>query len=136
MGTKIFVNLPVADLEKSKTFFKALGFAFNPQFSDGAAACMVISEENYAMLLTHAKFKQFTSRTIADTKKDVEVLVAVGLDSRDQVNKVADAALANGGAVARPPEDLGFMFTRAIDDPDGHTWELFYFDTAAMPKNS
>ena len=134
MGTKVFINLPVTDLDKSMAFFKALGFSFNPHFSDATAACMIISEENFAMLLTHEKLRMFTSRAVADTKTHVEALIAIGLDSREAVHRMADAAIANGGAAARPPEDLGFMFTRAFNDPDGHTWEPFWFDPAALPS--
>jgi len=133
MNRKVFVNLPVKDLEKSKAFFAKLGFTFNPQFSDETAACMVISEEIYSMLLTHQKFKQFTDRNIAGPK-DLEVMTALTCDSRDEVNKFVDAALAAGAREPRPPQDYGFMFMRAFEDLDGHVWEFVWMDPAAIQK--
>jgi predicted lactoylglutathione lyase len=130
MSTKIFVNVPVKDLEKSTAFFTAIGFTINPQFSDETAACVVISEDIYAMLLTHEKFKQFTSKEIADATRTSEVLLALSFESRDKVNETADTALKSGGSVANPPQDYGFMFTRSISDPDGHIWEFFWMDPA------
>src|SRR5688572_1741004 len=97
MATKIFVNLPVKDLSKSMEFFKKLGFAFNPQFTDETAACMVISEDIYAMLLTYAKFKEFTPKAICDATKSTEVLVALSLDSREQVEAMVRKTVAAGG---------------------------------------
>jgi predicted lactoylglutathione lyase len=108
MSTKIFVNLPVKDLAKSMAFFKSLGWTFNPQFTDDTAACLVISDDIYAMLLTHEKFKQFTDKKIADGGS-VEVLTALGVDSKDEVNRIADAALKAGGKQAKPPQNYGFM---------------------------
>jgi uncharacterized protein len=134
MSRGLFTNLPVADLARSRAYFEALGFSFNPQFSDDTAACLVIVPDvACVMLLTHEKWRQFTTKPIADAKATSGVLIAVALDSRAQVEAVGDAALAHGGSPARPPEDLGFMFTRAIDDPDGHTWEFFHMDMAAFP---
>src|SRR5512147_162409 len=97
MATKIFVNLAVKDLERSKEFFKQIGFAFNPQFTDETAACMVIADDIYAMLLTHPKFKEFTKNDIADAHKTTEVLTCLSFDSRERVNEVVDSALAAGG---------------------------------------
>lgn len=134
MPTRIFVNLPVKDLDKSMTFFKALGYAFNPQFTDETAACMVISEDIYAMLLTHEKFKSFTPKEIADSSRTTEVLTALSMDNRDAVNELMDKALAAGATEARPPEDYGFMFGRSFNDPDGHIWEIFWMDTAQIPE--
>lgn len=132
MPTKIFVNLPVKDLERSMTFFKALGYTFNPQFTDDTAACMVISEDIYAMLLTHEKFRIFTKKEIADANRTTEVLTALSMDSRETVDALMDKALAAGATEARPPEDLGFMYGRAFNDPDGHIWEIFWMDPAQI----
>ena len=129
MSRKIFVNLPVKDLEKSKAFFAKMGFTFNPQFSDETAACMVISEHIYSMLLTHPKFKQFTDREIAGPKV-LEVMTALSADSRDEVNKLVDAAVSAGGKEPRPPQDYGFMFMRSFEDLDGHVWEILWMDPA------
>jgi predicted lactoylglutathione lyase len=129
---KIFVNLPVKDLEKSMTFFKALGFSFNAQFTDETAACMVISNDIYAMLLTHKKFKEFTQKAIADASKSSEVLTCLSAESRDEVNKMVDAALKAGGQKLREPQDYGFMYERSFQDPDGHIWEIMWMDPAAV----
>ena len=134
MPNQIFVNLPVRDLDKSKTFFESLGFTFNPQFTDHTAACMVITDVIYAMLLTHDKFKQFTTKQIADATRTTEVLTALSVDSKDAVNEMVDAAIAAGGTEPRDPTDYGFMFQRAFDDLDGHTWEIVWMDEAAMQE--
>jgi predicted lactoylglutathione lyase len=128
MATKIFVNLPVRDLKKSMTFFEALGYRFNQQFSDDTAACLVISDDIYAMLLTHAKFKEFTPKTICDATKSTEVLVALSCDSRKQVEELVRKALAAGGSRYSEPKDHGFMYQDGFQDPDGHIWEVFYMD--------
>jgi predicted lactoylglutathione lyase len=130
MATKIFVNVPVRDLEKSKAFFTALGFTINPQFTDETASCVVISEDIYAMILTHEKFKQFTPKEISDASRTSEVLIALSFDSKEQVNELVDIALKNGATVASEPQDHGFMFTRSFSDPDGHIWEFFWMDPA------
>jgi uncharacterized protein len=135
MPTKIFVNLPVKDLDRSMEFFKKLGFSFNPQFTDETAACMVISDDIYAMLLTHKKFGEFTKKTIADATKTTEVLIALSRESRAEVDSLADAALAAGGKAARAPKDHGFMYERAVEDPDGHIWEIFWMDPSAIAQS-
>jgi predicted lactoylglutathione lyase len=119
MPTKIFVNLAVKDLEKSKAFFKQLGFTFNQQFTDETAACMVIADDIYAMLLTHPKFKEFTKKDIADAHKTTEVLTCLSFDSKEKVNDVVDGAIAAGGTEAREPQDYGFMYGRSFNDLDG-----------------
>lgn len=133
MSTKIFVNLPVADLEKSKGFYTKIGFTINPQFSDETGACVVISEEIYIMILTHDKFKGFSKKEIPDTSYVTEVLNALSLDSKEEVDNMAQKATDAGGKIVRT-EDLGFMYTKAIEDLDGHTWELFYMDISKFPK--
>jgi predicted lactoylglutathione lyase len=135
MTTKIFVNLPVKDLNKSMAFFKTLGWTFNPQFTDDTAACLVISDDIYAMLLTHDKFKQFTDKKIADGGS-VEALIALGVESKDEVSRIADAALKAGGKEAKPPQDYGFMQLRSFLDLDGHHWEILYMDPAHVQAQS
>lgn len=130
--TKMFVNLPVADLDRSMAFFKGLGFTFNPQFTDETAACMVISEHNYAMLLTKQKFSEFISQPVSDATQATEVLIALSADSRQAVDAMADKALSTGGGTVRDPQDYGFMYTRAFADPDGHIWEPFWMDEAQV----
>jgi len=133
MSTKIFVNLPVKDLAKSMAFFKSLGWTFNPQFTDDTAACLVISDDIYAMLLTHEKFKQFTDKKIDSSS--AEALIALGVGSKDEVNRIADAALKAGGKQAKPPQDYGFMQLRSFLDLDGHHWEILYMDPAHVQKS-
>ena len=134
MPTKIFVNLPVKDLKKSMDFFTKLGFTFNPQFTDDTAACMRITDEIYAMLLTHDKFKMFTTKEIADTSKTTEVLLCLALDSKEKVNEITDNALSAGGTEPRQPQDYGFMFGRSFTDPDGHIWETIWMDPEFINK--
>lgn len=134
MATKIFVNLAVKNLDKSMEFFKALGFAFNPQFTDETAACMVIAKDIYAMLLTEQKFKEFTKKDIVDAKKSTEVLTCLSLESKQKVISLADAALKAGATEAREPMDYGFMYGRSFNDLDGHIWELIYMKPSAVKK--
>lgn len=135
MPRMIFVNLPVTDLDASIAFYKALGFERNPQFSDDTAACMVWSETIHAMLLTHAKWRTFTQRPIPPSGSS-EVMLALALDQRDDVDAMNQAAMANGGkADVNPAQDLGFMCSRALADPDGHVWEAFWMDPNAMPPH-
>ena len=129
----LFVNLPVADLERSLAFYEGLGFVRNPAFSDATAACIVLGESHYLMLLTHAKFASFCTRPIGDPKASTQVLTALQLGSRAEVDEVHARALAHGGSSARPTEDHGFMYCRPIADPDGHVFEPFWFDMAAVP---
>lgn len=135
MARKMFVNLPVKDLNRSMEFFRQLGFEFNLQFTDETAACMVISEDNYAMLLTHPKFQEFIPSTISDATKQTEVLVALSCESREEVGELVQKALAAGGATFSAPRDYGFMLQHAFQDLDGHIWEVFYMDMTAMPPS-
>lgn len=132
MASKIFVNLPVKDLKKTKTFFGKLGFAFNAQFTDETAACMVVSEDIYVMLLTHDKFKLFTPKEICDAKKSTEVLVCLSVDSRPQVDELVSKAVAAGGSTYNEPQDHGFMYGHGFQDLDGHIWELVYMESSAV----
>jgi predicted lactoylglutathione lyase len=135
MATKIFVNLPVKDLNKSKEFFTKIGFSINPQFTDETAACVVISEDIFAMILTHEKFKEFTKKEIADATQTTEVLTCLSSDSKDKVNEMVDKAIAAGATEARDPMDYGFMYARSFNDPDGHIWEVMWMDMNAAPPN-
>lgn len=132
MSRRIFVNLPVADLPKSKAFFEGLGFTFNPQYTDETAACMVISDTINAMLLTHEKFKTFTPKPICDARESTEVLVSLSCESRAQVDDYVRKAAATGGSVFRDSQDHGFMYEHAFQDPDGHIWEVLYLDASAL----
>ncbi|KUL93067.1 hypothetical protein DK26_25350 [Bosea sp. WAO] len=131
MPQMIFINLPVKDLAKSMAFFETLGFSFNPQFTDETAACMVISDTIFAMLLTHEKFAGFSPKPIADTDKTTEVLIALSRDDRAAVDAIVKAALAAGGSTFNEPQDHGFMYGHAFRDLDGHVWEVFWMDPAA-----
>ena len=135
MTMKIFVNLAVKDLDRSIVFFKWLGFTFNPQFTDETAACLVIADDIYAMLLTHSKFKEFTKKDIADAHKTTEVLTCLSFDSKDEVNELVDKAVAAGGTEAREPQDYGFMYGRSFNDPDGHIWEIIWMDPSHIQRS-
>ena len=132
MARKIFVNLPVRDLAASMAFFKVLGFANNAQFTDDTAACMVVSDDIYVMLLTHAKFKEFTPLPVADATRATEVLVCLSCDSRAAVDEVVGKGLAAGGKAFKDPQDYGFMYARSFQDLDGHIWEWIWMDPAAV----
>jgi uncharacterized protein len=129
----IFVNLPVADLGTSMAFYKSIGFENNANFTDDTAACMVWSEAIHVMLLTHAKWRTFTSRPIPPVTSS-EVMLALSCDSRKAVDAMNEAAAANGGtADINPAQDHGFMYNRNLADPDGHIWEAMWMDPAAVP---
>jgi len=131
MASQIFVNLPVADRKRSIDFFTALGFSFNPQWTDDAATCMIIGDHIFAMLLTRERFQTFTPRPVADATQTTEVLVCLALDSRAAVDEMVARALARGGSTYKAPEDHGFMYGDAFADPDGHIWELIHLTEPA-----
>lgn len=135
MASKIFVNLPVKDLNKSVEFFTKLGFSFNPQFTDETATCMVISESIYTMLLTETRFKDFTKKPISDARKSTEVLLALDAKSKAEVDDLLEKAIAAGASIYADPMDYGWMYVRSFADLDGYQWELFYMDETAVPKN-
>lgn len=132
MARKIFVNLPVRDLNRSVEFFTRLGFTFNPQFTDESATCMIVSEEAFVMLLVEPRFRDFTDRQICDTSTRTEGIFALSAESRAEVDQMVDTALAGGGKVAKPPQDLGFMYLRSFYDLDGHHWEITHMDETAI----
>ena len=128
---KMFVNLAVRDVQKSIAFFTSLGFEFNKQFTDEKAACMVVSDEAFVMLLGAPFFKTFTTREIADTSRHTEVLLAVSCSSKDEVDAMVQKAIAAGGAPAMDSQDHGFMYVRSFYDIDGHHWEIMWMDPQA-----
>jgi len=134
MATKIFVNLPVKDLKRSMAFFTALGYAFNPQFTDENAACMIISDDIHAMLLVESFFKTFTKKAIVDAKNSTEVLVALSHDAREDVDRIVNAAVAAGGRTYSEPTDHGFMYQWGFEDPDGHIWEHFWMNPTHVER--
>jgi uncharacterized protein len=135
VATKIFVNLPVKDLNKSIEFFTKLGFSFNPQFTDETATCMIVSDEIFVMLLTHDKFKTFTPKEICDATKSTEVLVCLSSESRSSVDDLIRKAVAAGGTTYNEPQDHGFMYGHGFQDLDGHIWELAYMEPGAINKD-
>jgi uncharacterized protein len=136
MATKIFVNLPVKDLQRSMNFFSHLGFSFNPQFTDEKAACLVIAEGSiYAMLITEPFFKTFTKKEISDSTKTTEVLLALDAESRKAVDEMVRKAIQAGGSTYMDPQDHGWMYGHSFADPDGHQWEILYMDESAIPEN-
>ena len=134
MATKIFVNLPVKDLNKSKEFFARLGFSFNEQFTDDKAACLVIGENIFAMLLREEFFKMFTKKESAGAKKTKEALIAIDAESGQQVDDMVKKAAEAGGSIYRDAEDHGWMYGHGFADLDGHQWEVLYMDEAALPQ--
>ena len=132
MAQMIFINLPVTDLTASMTFYEAIGATNNPQFTDDGAAMMSFSQEVNVMLLTHDKWRQFTSKTIPDARTHAQVLLALSRDSREAVDAIT-AAAGKAGAVADPTprQDYGWMYGRSFEDPDGHIWEVMWMDVDA-----
>jgi len=135
MPTMIFINLAVKDLKKSMDFFAALGYSFNPQFTDEKAACLVISDTIFAMLLTEPFFQTFTTKKIIDAKSQVEVLTCLSANSKQEVDDVVAKAIAAGGSTPREPQDYGFMYSHGFEDLDGHIWEYAYMDMSAIPQH-
>ncbi|HXV95958.1 MAG TPA: VOC family protein, partial [Gaiellaceae bacterium] len=128
---KLFVNIAVTDLERAVVFFTGLGFEFDPRFTDETATCMLIGEDAYAMLLVRERFQDFTQKEIADPAEQTEAILALSAESREEVDALADKALATGGSPANEPMELGFMYGRSFQDPDGHQWEVFWMDPVA-----
>jgi predicted lactoylglutathione lyase len=133
----IFVNLPVADLQKSRAFVEALGAVNEPKFTDDTAACMRLADNIFVMILTHEKFSQFTPRPIADATAGSEVLLCLSADSRESVDSTVErGVLAGGSADPAPKQDYGGMYGRSIADPDGHIWEIMWMDSAAAERGA
>ena len=133
MATKIFVNLPVKDLNKSVEFFTKLGFSFNPKFTDENATCMIIGEDIFVMLLVEKFFKNFTKKEIADTSKTIEAMVTLSADSREAVDALVEKAIAAGAATPNESyEEQDFMYGRSFEDLDGHHWDIMFMDSSAV----
>lgn len=133
MPTKIYVNLPVKDLARSTEFFNKLGFSFDERFSNDQSGCLIIGDDIYAMLITEPFFRSFTTKELADASKATEAIVALEVDTRQQVDEMAGRALASGGSPASEPMEQDGMYERSFADPDGHLWEVFHMDAAAVP---
>jgi uncharacterized protein len=133
-GRMLFVNMPVADLERSKAFFASLGFTFNPAFTGETAACMQVGEQASVMLLTREMFGQFSHRPMADPATHALALFCFSVSDRDQVDSVAEAALAAGATEADGPEDHGYMYSRSFFDLDGHGWQVMWMDPVAAQQ--
>ncbi|MBD2869316.1 VOC family protein [Paenibacillus arenilitoris] len=131
---QIYVNLPVKDLQESIDFFTKIGFAFNPQFTDQNATCMVIGENIFAMLLVEPFFQTFTSKEIVNARTHTEVILAISADSREQVDEIVNNALAAGGQPSKEKQDHGFMYGWSFQDINGHLWEVTYMDESAFEQ--
>ena len=131
MATRIFVNLPVMNLNRSVAFFTKLGYTFNPQFTDATAACMIVADDIFVMLLTEDKFRTFTPKEICDATKSTEVLVCLSLESRERVDEMVRKAVGAGGTTYNEPQDYGFMYGHGFQDLDGHIWEVIYMEPSA-----
>jgi len=135
MTKLIFVNLPVSDLARANAFYEAIGAVKNEQFSDHTASCMVFSDTIHAMLLTYDKYRQFTTKKIADARTTSEVLICISAESRAEVDDlVGRAEIAGGNLDPTPKQDFGFMYGRSFEDPDGHIWEVMWMDLEAAAK--
>ena len=134
MATKVFINLPVKNLDKSMDFFKNLGFSFNPQFTDEKAASMVVNENIFVMLLTESYFQTFTRKEVCDSNKATEVLIALDTNSRDEVKQIVSKARSLGGHIYAEPQDHGWMYQHSFGDLDGHQWEFVYMDETQLPN--
>jgi predicted lactoylglutathione lyase len=135
MAKMIFVSLPVSDLKRATAFYQAIGAVKNAQFSDDTASCMVFSDTIHAMLMTHDKYRQFTSKKIVDAKTSSQVLLCISADSRAEVDGLVGKAGAAGGVIdPSPQDDFDFMYGRSFEDPDGHTWGVNWMDLEAATK--
>jgi predicted lactoylglutathione lyase len=136
MPQMIFVNLPVADLARAKAFYEAIGAVNEPKFTNDDAACMVFSDTIFVMLLTYPFFQGFTDKKIADARETCQVLLCLSRDSRDAVDAITGQAIAAGGRETRPVQDMGLMYSRSFEDPDGHVWEPMWMDPAAAEQGA
>lgn len=135
MATQIYLNLPVKDLKRSVDFFTALGFSFNPDFTDENATCMIINDNAFVMLLVEGFFKTFTSKDVADAAGSTEAIMAFSVDTREAVDGTVRKALAAGGSPSQEVQDYGFMYNHSFQDPDGHLWEVMWMDPAGPPAD-
>ncbi|SDQ73802.1 VOC family protein [Actinopolyspora saharensis] len=128
MSTKLFLNLPVQDLNRSVGFFERLGFSFDQNFTDESATCMIVGDGVFVMLLTEPFFGTFTRKSVADANSTTEVITCLGLESRQRVDELVDEAFAAGAGAANEVMDEGFMYLRSFQDLDGHIWEVAWMD--------
>lgn len=135
MATKIFVNLPVQDLDRSVAFFTKLGFSFNPDFTDENATSMVVGEDIFVMLLVKKFFQTFTPKPIADAHSSTEVITSFSVDSKERVDELLDIAFSAGAKPSSETQDMGWMYSRGFADLDGHLWEFAYMDINAFPQS-
>jgi predicted lactoylglutathione lyase len=133
---KLFVNLAVDDLDRSVDFFTKLGFSFDERFTDETATSMLVGEDAYVMLLVRPRFQDFTKKEVVDSTRQTEAILALSADSREDVDGLADKALASGGSPANDPMEMDFMYGRSFHDPDGHLWEVFWMDMAAVEEQA
>lgn len=133
MATKVFINLPVKDLDHSVEFFAKLGYTFNPQFTDKNATCMNVSEQIFVMLLTETFFATFTKQPVSDAKKSTEVIVCLSVESKQLVDEMIAKAIAAGATTPNEKQDQGFMYGHGFQDLDGHHWEFMWMDMNAVP---
>jgi uncharacterized protein len=133
MNKQVFINLVVTDLEKAMKLYTGMGFTNNPQFSDDTAKCMVWSDTIYLMIMLADKFRNFTTKPIADTKNNIAGIYSLSVDSVETMNSIVTNAIAAGGIETNEMRDYGFMVQRTIEDFDGHTWEIFYMDMSKFP---
>jgi predicted lactoylglutathione lyase len=131
---KLFVNIPVGNLQRSIDFFETLGFTFNRQFTSADTTCMLVGEDAYFMLLEQPRFAGFCVRPTGDPRQSTQALFAISVDSRDAVDQMVKTAIASGGAAAADPQDHGFMYGSSFFDPDGHHWEVFWMDPATVQQ--
>lgn len=134
MASKVFINLPIKNLQRSVDFFTKLGFDFNPQFTDESATCMIISENIFVMLIVEERFKDFTKKEIADASKTTEVLIAIDAESKEAVDDIVNKAIEAGGSKYMEPQDHGWMYYNSFADLDGHQWEITFMDMTQMPQ--
>ncbi|MCF8428097.1 MAG: glyoxalase/bleomycin resistance/extradiol dioxygenase family protein [Bacteroidia bacterium] len=133
MAKQIFINLPVSDLQKSMDFYAGIGFTNNPQFSDDSGKCMVWSDSIFVMILNHEKFGSFITKPIANANTQIAGIYSLSMDSLEEVNSFMENGLKSGGKEPSEMKDYGFMQQRTLEDPDGHTWEVFYMDLSKFP---
>jgi uncharacterized protein len=136
MAKQLYLNLPVKDLDKSVAFFTALGFSFNPDFTDENATCMIVNDDAFVMLLKEGFFTTFTSKPIADTTGSTEAIMAFSVASREAVDETIRTALTSGGTPSQEAQDYGFMYNHSFQDPDGHLWEVMWMDPAGPPADA
>ena len=136
MATKVFINLPVKNLDRSVSFFTQLGYSFNPQLTDEKASCMIISDSIFAMLLTEPYFQTFTKKQICDAKASTEMLIALDANSREEVQQMVEKARKLGATIYSEPQDHGWMYQHSFADLDGHQWELVYMDASQIPTQN